>query len=117
MNRLELDEALRAASVPEAEYLLPGITPSSGLRADAYYVLREEHDGYLVTLRERDTEETVARFASEDEACRYLYEHLTRRAPAPPPGSAEIIADLMARREEIQQEAWEQYDQARRDRE
>ncbi|MEV0049872.1 hypothetical protein AB0L13_09655 [Saccharopolyspora shandongensis] len=114
MDRIELVEALRAAGVPDGEYLIPGGPASRGPRADAYYVLREEPGVYLVTLWERGVEETAARFASEDEACRYLYGHLTRRAPAPPPDSAQIIEDLMARREDIQREAREQYDRARR---
>ncbi|MDA3629647.1 hypothetical protein [Saccharopolyspora oryzae] len=114
MDRIELVEALRAAGVPDGEYLIPGGPASGGPRADAYYVLREESGAYLVSLWERGAEETAARFASEDEACRYLYGRLAQRAPAPPPDSAQIIEDLMARREEIQREARDQYDQARR---
>jgi hypothetical protein len=113
MNRIELDNALREAGVPEAEYLILGIPRRPGLRLDAYYVLREEDDGFLVTLSERGVEEPVAGFRTEDAACRYLYDRLTRRAPAPPPDSAQIIADLMAHRAEIQRRAWEQYHQAR----
>lgn len=115
MNRAELDAALRQAGVPESEYLILGIERSPGPLQDAHYVLHEaDENGCLVTLVERGVEETVARFPTEDEACRFIYDHLTRRAPEPPPGSAEIIADLMTHRDEIQRRAWEQYRQARR---
>jgi hypothetical protein len=115
MNRIELDEALRLAGVPESEYLIIGIPRRPGPLQDTYYVLYGEDDGCLVTLVERGAEEPVARFPTEDEACRFLHDHLARRAPEPPPGSDEVIADLMKRRDEIQRRAWEQYDQAHRD--
>jgi hypothetical protein len=114
MNRIELDEALHAAGVPEAEYLILGVSQPSPLRLDAYYVLREADDGFLVTVYERGAENPVAGFRTEDGACRYLYDRLTRRGPAPPPDSAEIIADLMAHRDEIQYRARQDYDRARR---
>ncbi|GLY63617.1 hypothetical protein [Amycolatopsis taiwanensis] len=113
MNRVELEEALRRAGVPEAEYLIPGVSRPCELRLDAYYVLRAEDDGYLITLYERGVERPLARFRTEDRACRHLYDLLSRR-PSPPPDSAEIIADLMAHRDEIQRRAREQYDRARR---
>ncbi|HET6500592.1 MAG TPA: hypothetical protein VFG87_07495 [Amycolatopsis sp.] len=117
MNRIELDEALRLAGVPESEYLIVGIPRRPGPLQDTYYVLHEVDDGCLVTLTERGAEEPVARFPTEDDACRFLYDHLARRAPEPSPGSDEIIAELTEHRDEIQRRAWEQYDQARRDHE
>lgn len=113
MDRIELGEALRRAGVPEAEYLIPGVSGPCELRLDAYYVLRAEGDDYLVTLFERGVENPLARFKTEDQACRYLYDLLSRR-PSPPPDSAEIIDDLLTHRDEIQRQAREQYDQARR---
>lgn len=113
MDRVELEAALRSAGVPEAEYLIPGVSRPCGLRLDAYYVLRAEDEGYLVTLYERGVETPLAGFPTEDQACRYLYDLLGRR-PSPPPDSAEIIAELMAHRDEIQRRAREEYDRARR---
>jgi hypothetical protein len=116
MDRAELQAALRRAGVPASDYLLLGLPREPGPLREAHYVLHEATaDGCLVTVRERGSEETVALFPTEREACEFLYEHLTRPTPEPPPGSAETIADLLARREEIQRRAWEQYDQARRD--
>ncbi|WP_222426750.1 hypothetical protein [Amycolatopsis rhizosphaerae] len=115
MNRYELDAALREAGVPEAEYLIPGVSSPGTPRLDSYHVLRETGDGWLVSVWERGVEEPVRRFGSEEAACRHLYEHLTRRAPEPPPGSAETLAELAEHREEIQRRAWEQYHRARRD--
>jgi hypothetical protein len=114
MDRTELDEALRQAGVPESEYVILGIPRRSGPLQDAHYVLHEADKGCLVTRYERGVEETIARFPDEDEACRFLYGQLTWRAPEPPPDSAEIIANLMAHRDEIQRQAQDQYDQARR---
>jgi hypothetical protein len=115
MNRIELDQALHEAGVPESQYVILGIPPRSGPLQDPYYVLHEPDDGCLLTLQERGSTSEVARFSTEDEACRFLYGQLTRPIPDPPPDSAEIVADLMAHRDEIQRRAWEQYDQARRD--
>lgn len=115
MDRIELDEALHEAGVPESQYLILGIPRPAGPLQDPYYVLHEPDDGCLLTLQERGSTREIARFSTEDEACRFLFGQLTRPIPEPPPDSAEILAELMGHRDEIQRRAWEQYDQARRD--
>ncbi|MEV2247555.1 hypothetical protein [Streptomyces sp. NPDC049970] len=110
MNRTELTERLRREGVPDALYDIPGVhgTP---MQLDAYYVLRPEADAWPVLLRQRGQDSVIARFGTEAEACRYLYETLTD-VPPPVPGGAERIERLLADADDIQRQAEEDFEQA-----
>ncbi|MEV3933307.1 hypothetical protein [Streptomyces sp. NPDC053728] len=110
MNRTELTEHLRREGVPDALYEIPGVHPVA-LQLDAYYVLRPEGDAWPVLMRQRGQEEVITRFATEAEACRYLYDTLTG-APPPVPGGPERIDRLLADADEIQRRAEEDFERA-----
>ncbi|MEV6261157.1 hypothetical protein AB0M42_10450 [Streptomyces sp. NPDC051784] len=112
MNRTELTERLRHGQVPDALYEIPGVHPVT-LRLDAYYVLRREGESWPVLMRQRGQEEVIARFATEAEACRYLYDALID-TPPPVPGGPERIDRLLADADEIQRRAEEDYEHAPR---
>ncbi|MFJ8882707.1 hypothetical protein ACIRJR_04770 [Streptomyces sp. NPDC102402] len=110
MNRTELTERLHREGVPDALYEIPGVHPVS-LQLDAYYVLRPEGDAWPVLLRQRGTDEVIARFGTEAEACDYLYDTLTD-VPPPVPGGPERVDRLLADADEIQRRAEEDFEQA-----
>ncbi|MEE1776461.1 hypothetical protein AB0I87_03325 [Streptomyces sp. NPDC049952] len=110
MNRTELTERLRREEVPDALYEIPGVH-GVPVQLDAYYVLRPEGDAWPVLLRQRGQEEVIARFATEAEACDYLYDTLTD-VPPPSPGGAARIERLLADAEEIQRQAEEDFERA-----
>ena len=110
MDRRELVETLHRARVPDALYHIPGFHEIT-VQPDAYYVLRPEQDAWLVGLRERSRERLMGRFRTEDEACRYLYDRLSE-LPAPAQDANERIAEVLADREKIQRDAWEDFQRA-----
>ncbi|MFC8226664.1 hypothetical protein [Streptomyces sp. NPDC057287] len=110
MDTTELTERLRREGVPDALYEIPGVHPVA-LQLDAYYVLRREGDAWPVLLRQRGTDEVIARFDTEAEACRYLYDTLTDAPPAVP-GGPERVDRLLADADEIQRRAEEDFDGA-----
>jgi hypothetical protein len=82
MNRISLRERLRSEGVADGRYELTGIHEAT--RPDlAFYFLEERSGEWLVGVQERGKREVMARFAAEDEACRYLYDRLTWREPPP----------------------------------
>lgn len=85
MNRTELVETLHRARISAALYDIPGVQDLTAQR-DAYYFLRPESDAWIVGLRERSRDSATARFPTEDEACRYLYDRLIE-LPAPVTGA------------------------------
>lgn len=110
MNTAELTERLRSKGVPDALYEIPGVH-AVPVQLDAYYVLRPEGDAWPVLLRQRGADEVIARFGTEAEACRYLYDVLTD-VPPPVPGGPERVDRLLADAEEIQRRAEEDFDRA-----
>jgi hypothetical protein len=84
MNRAEMREALRRAGVPEGLYEVAGLHGASPPRDDFDFL--EERDGeWVVGAVERGRRGVVARFHSEDEACRFFYDRLVRMwTPHPP---------------------------------
>ncbi|MFF7185866.1 hypothetical protein ACFZAR_11580 [Streptomyces sp. NPDC008222] len=112
MDRTELVGRLREAGVPEALYEITGVHDVP-VQPDAFYVLRPEGNGWTVGLRERSRDREIRHFATEDEACAYLYDALTR-VPPPAPGVAEPLEQLLADPEEIQRQAWEDFERAAR---
>ncbi|MGN5378495.1 hypothetical protein ACQ4WX_16705 [Streptomyces lasalocidi] len=83
MDSAELVERLREADVPEAFYDIPGIHDVP-IQLDAYYFLCREGDGWTVGLRQRSQDSVMQSFATETEACAYLYETLIQSHPPPP---------------------------------
>lgn len=110
MDRTELTERLRREGVPDALYEIPGVH-GVPMQLDAYYVLRPEEDAWPVLLRERGQESVIARFGTEAEACRYLYDTLVD-VPPPVPGGAERVDRLLADADEIQRRAEEDFERA-----
>ncbi|MFF1686974.1 MULTISPECIES: hypothetical protein [unclassified Streptomyces] len=112
MNRTELAERLRHEGVPDALYEIRGVH-SVPIQLDAYYVLRPEADAWLVLLRQRGQDSVIARLGTEAEACRYLYDTITK-VPPPVPGGAERVDRLLANSDEIQRQAEEDFERAPR---
>ncbi|MGW2650671.1 hypothetical protein ACWC2T_38755 [Streptomyces sp. NPDC001393] len=111
MDSAELVERLREAAVPEALYEIAGVHDVP-IQLDAYYFLRREADAWTVGLRQRSQDSVMRRFGTETEACAYLYDTLTH---LPPPSSeaAEPLEELLANPEEIQRQAWEDFNRSR----
>ncbi|WP_369393196.1 hypothetical protein AB5J72_40815 [Streptomyces sp. CG1] len=107
MDSAELVERLRGAGVPEAFYEIAGVHDVP-VQPDAYYFLRREADAWTVGLRQRSQDSVIRRFATEAEACQYLYDTLTQ-LPPPPSGAAEPLEKLLANAEEMQRQAWEDF--------
>ncbi|WP_328913299.1 MULTISPECIES: hypothetical protein [unclassified Streptomyces] len=115
MNRAQLTERLRRENVPDALYDIPGVHPAT-LALDAAYYLRREggDDGrWVVGMRQRGTDTTMADFLTEAEACGYLYDTITR-VPPPVPGGAEQVERVLGDggAGEIQRRAWEDFHRA-----
>ncbi|MER5597190.1 hypothetical protein [Streptomyces sp. NPDC002265] len=108
MDRADLVGRLREAGVPDAFYDIPGVHEVS-VQPDAFYFLEREADAWAVGLRQRSRDSVMERFATEAQACAYLYDALLR-ALAPPPGPAESLDELLADPEEIQRQAWADFD-------
>ncbi|MGW4562101.1 hypothetical protein ACWEN3_06705 [Streptomyces sp. NPDC004561] len=108
MDGTELVARLREAGVPEAFYEIAGVHDVT-VQPDAYYFLRPEADTWAVGLRQRSRDRVLRRFGTEAEACRYLYDALTSMPP-PPPGPGQPLEELLADPEEIQRQAWEDYE-------
>ncbi|OIK02680.1 hypothetical protein BIV25_02035 [Streptomyces sp. MUSC 14] len=111
MDSAELVERLREADVPEAFYDIPGIHDVP-IQLDAYYFLCREGDGWTVGLRQRSQDSVMQSFATETEACAYLYETLIQSHPSPSPPT-QPLEELLANTEEIQRQAWEDFDRHR----
>jgi hypothetical protein len=113
LDGTELVARLRAAGVPEAFYEIAGVHEVP-VEPDAYYFLRGGADTWAVGLRQRSRDRVLARFRSEAEACRYLYDTLTS-LPPPPSGPPQRLDELLADPEEIQRQAWEDFRRQGRD--
>jgi hypothetical protein len=88
MDRVELQESLRLAGVPDSLYALPGIRePAPAL--ESYFFLGARTGGYVIGIFERGTERIGYRSWAEDEACRRFYDELVFTPPARP----ELTAD------------------------
>jgi hypothetical protein len=72
MNRSELEKLLVQEGVSPLAYSLGGGLPSE------QYVLDQSPRGWSVYYSERGRRTRERSFASEDEACRYLFELVTR---------------------------------------
>lgn len=84
MDRTELRDRLRRLGIPDDLYELTGM--HSGSRSDLSFPFLEQRSGeWVVGVEERGRRGVVRRFATEDEACRFLYDRLVREATAPPP--------------------------------
>src|SRR5690242_14431339 len=84
MDRMELRDRLRRAGIPDDMYELTGM--HSGSRSDLSFPFLEERSGeWVVGVEERGRRGVMSRFATEDEACRFLYDRLVREVAAPPP--------------------------------
>ncbi|MGW1722707.1 hypothetical protein ACWCQK_07190 [Streptomyces sp. NPDC002306] len=105
MDSAELVGRLREAGVPDAFYDIPGAHDVSVQPADASYFLRPEADGWTVGVRQRSEDSVIRRFATEAEACAYLYDALIRSLSRPS-GPAQSLDDLLADAGEIQRQAW-----------
>ena len=110
MNRTELADRLAREGTPDALYDIPGVHRVP-IQLDAYYVLRPEGDDWLVLLRQRGEDTVLARVPTEADACDSLY-GLLARAPSPAPDAAERIAQALSHTDEIQAEAWEDFERA-----
>ncbi|MEV0007662.1 hypothetical protein [Streptomyces sp. NPDC047973] len=110
MNTTELTERLSREGVPDALYEIPGVHPVP-IQLDAFYVLRPEDGTWPVLLRQRGEDAVIARFATEAEACAYLYERLTD-TPPPVPGGPERVERLLADADGIQRRAEQDFERA-----
>jgi hypothetical protein len=81
MNRIEMRNELRRAGIADGLYELTGIHFADRYDLGTYF-LEEQGGKWVVGVEERGKRESGARFDTEDEACRYLYDQLT--APPPP---------------------------------
>ncbi|MDX3237249.1 hypothetical protein PV392_16535 [Streptomyces sp. ME03-5709C] len=113
MDRRELCEALASAGVPGGLYEVPGFHEFD-LRPPDFRYLRREGDAWVVGNHERGVDDPHRSFATEDAACRYLYDRLTDRGPGPGPGSDEEMEDVARDREKIRRAALDAYERARR---
>lgn len=71
MNKNELKGALIERGVPSMLYNLDGIG-----RTDERFCLEFTNDEWRVYFSERGVKTTNEKFASEEEACRFIYEQL-----------------------------------------
>ncbi|MFF9646380.1 hypothetical protein [Kitasatospora aureofaciens] len=110
MDRFQLRRALRAAGVPQPYYEIPGC-PGGPHRADRYF-LEERAGVWVVGVHERGGREVLERFTDEDRACRWLYDRLTDRGPAPVPATPEEMDALLHDSDGIQRRAREQFERA-----
>lgn len=113
MDRMELVSALTRAGAPDSAYEVPGFHELSHARPEDYYYLRSERGTWVVGAHERGQDRVYRSFDHEDQACRYLYERLTRAVG--PQEDADQAEAILARSEEIQRHAWEQFRRARDD--
>ncbi|MER6075086.1 hypothetical protein ABT187_41030 [Streptomyces sp. NPDC001817] len=111
MDSAELVERLREAAVPEAFYEIAGVHDVP-IQLDAYYFLRPEANAWTVGLRQRSQDSVIRRFGTEAEACTYIYDMLTH-LPTPSSEAAEPLETLLSNTEEIQRQAWEDFDRGR----
>jgi hypothetical protein len=78
MNRHELISALEAANIDSDRYQIIGIDRYAPYD-EGGLVLREKEDGsWDVEIYERGVYDFYRRFDSEEEACEYIYQQLTR---------------------------------------
>ncbi|GLY92147.1 TNT domain-containing protein [Actinoallomurus iriomotensis] len=82
MNRAELQDALRTAQVPDDLYALPGLRDAHPA-LESYYRLDGHAGGFVVSIFERGGVRPGPRFATEDEACQWLYGELVFQEPRP----------------------------------
>ncbi|MFJ4849674.1 MULTISPECIES: hypothetical protein [unclassified Streptomyces] len=113
MDRRELCEALASEGVPGGLYEIPGFHEFD-VRPPDFSYLRQEDDAWVVGNWERGVYDPHRRFDSEDAACRYLHDRLTRRGSGPGPGVDEEMEAVLRDREEIRRAADAAYDRARR---
>ncbi|GLY92144.1 TNT domain-containing protein [Actinoallomurus iriomotensis] len=78
--------ALRGAGVPDGLYVLPGANAKPG--QESYYFVAERSGQFVDGVYERGDERIGARFATEDQAYRWMYDELVFPAPAPVTPSA-----------------------------
>ncbi|HEX6471196.1 MAG TPA: TNT domain-containing protein [Streptosporangiaceae bacterium] len=103
MDRVELQESLRRAGVPDFLYALPGIRePVAAL--ESYFFLGARTGGYVIGIFERGAERIGYRSWAEDEACRRFYDELVFTPPARPPLTADEERAARQRAEEIVKE-------------
>lgn len=114
MNRHELVQSLRDARIPDALYDIPGVHDIP-MRPDSYYFLRYEADSWVVGVSDRGEDSVMARFTTEDAACRYLGDRLRELPSTASPDAAERIAEVLAHRDEIQRQAWTAFERALRE--
>ncbi|TQN30183.1 uncharacterized protein DUF4237 [Haloactinospora alba] len=85
-----LREELGHARVPPDLYVLPGDERPSPEEVSSYYLVTEEGaDGYSAGIIEFDQGRTGPEFATEDEACRWLYQELASAVSDPQPLGAD----------------------------
>lgn len=82
MNVWQLLAELDKAGVDRAEYYFPGMPPRDSSSSGGTY-LETEGGRWFVKQAERDQSWTRGDFATEDEACRFMYDLLSWKAPEP----------------------------------
>lgn len=86
MNRIKLRETLRRAGIADGLYEIVGLHRAAHPGTEFSFL--EERDGeWVVGVEERGRRGTIARFRTEDEACRFFHDRLVRiwtAAPAAP---------------------------------
>ncbi|PRX02329.1 UNVERIFIED_ORG: uncharacterized protein DUF4237 [Actinomadura viridilutea] len=78
-----LRRALTQAKVPPDLYVLPGQPKPAPSRTSSYYVVAPSANGFSGGVVEYDQGRIGAQFATEDEACRWLYGELVLRETPP----------------------------------
>ncbi len=75
MDRVELRDALRDAGIADELNELAGMH-LAGRQGDEFNFLEERDGEWIVGAQERGRRDVIAKFSSEDEACRFFYKKL-----------------------------------------
>lgn len=81
MNRVELRDALRAAGFPDDGYTVEDLHEASPRGRDGTPYLEFRDGQWIVGFWERGKKNDFGRFASESDACDYMFDRLTEPAP------------------------------------
>jgi hypothetical protein len=101
MNRRELKARLDAAGVSEGDYILEGVDSSARGLVEGGTVLTSDGDHWVVSVEERGVSRIDGVFATEDEACDYIYQQLTYRPPIGPPLTPDEVDRAKSLRDEL----------------
>ena len=73
MNVHELDAKLAAAGIDGRTYHIAGVEPRGRLGEGSWILVPAENEGWAFRIWERGQEWPEDEFATEDEACRWIY--------------------------------------------